>query len=100
MEKRALIAIILSFLVIYIFEAYFLPKPQKQPQKSTTKVSKTEKKVNKEIKAKPFPQKYKSEKVALPKTFSIEKVYTIENQDIKGQLFIPGGGLREFYLKK
>ena len=100
MEKRALIAIILSFLVIYIFEAYFLPKPQKQTQKSTTKVNKTEKKVNKEIKTKPSPQTYQSTKVALSQTPSVEKVFTIENQDIKGQLFIPGAGLREFYLKK
>ncbi len=97
MEKRALLAIVLSFIVLYIFQTYFIPHPKQVPVKTEKKVAKTnvEKKRIistkniKKIKIKSFSEK----------TTAITKTFPFENLDLKGEIFIPGGGIRNLILK-
>ena len=98
MEKRALIAIVLSFLVLYIYEAYFLP-----PSSSKKAAESAKKGINKKKLAVPRKVAKPLEKlgggVPLPVTTEVEKM-PVENNDFKGEIIIPGGGVRNFYLKK
>ncbi len=91
----------MSFIVLYIFQTYFLPKPP-QHQKPGSEVAtqntpkaKNEKEIAVKEKSKinvtPFP---------VAPTVAVSKVYPFENEDIRGEIFVPGGGIRNLILKK
>ena len=112
MEKRALIAIVLSFLVLYVFQTYFLPKPpEENGNPVTTSVNDTDKLTN--VAKKPVKKESYNIKKNLVKivnknsesysdkiTAPVKGEITLENSLFKGNLVTPGGGLREFLLKK
>ncbi len=99
MEKRALLAIILSFIVLYIFQAYFLPPPPpQQNQSKEVKRAEQGEKINRISKI--HAKKAVSEKLSLNISSEVERAVHVENEDVKGEVFSPGGGFRNLYLKK
>jgi len=99
LEKRALLAIILSFIVLYIFQAYFLPPPPpQQNQSKEVKRAEQGEKINRISKI--HAKKAVSEKLSLNISSEVERAVHVENEDVKGEVFSPGGGFRNLYLKK
>jgi YidC/Oxa1 family membrane protein insertase len=96
MEKRAILAIILTFLVILVWgmiqSKYFAPKPTKEIEK----VVPPEKKIDlKEVK--PFPSK---EERTLPKKVLPKKEVSIETQNYWAVITSDEAALKQFKLKK
>lgn len=90
MEKRFLLAFILSFLVLYVWSAIFPPpKPSGKPRISTQ----TTEKIN-------IPEKSaKTIVVEDSPTFS-EKTSYLENSKIRIKFTNRGGGIKEIFLKE
>ncbi|MDY6861963.1 MAG: membrane protein insertase YidC [Thermodesulfobacteriota bacterium] len=95
MEKRALLAIILSFLVLYFYYSFFAPEPEylKEKKQKIIKEAPEKKKEIKSFKASvPFIQKKLSG--------YLDKEIEVENDLYHATFTTRGGGIKYFTLKK
>jgi len=99
MEKRAIIAIILTFLVIFLWgiiqSKFFSPEPHKEGKKE--EIAPPEKKIDLK-EAKPLP--FKEEKPLPKKKVLARKEVSVETQNYWAVFTSDGAGLKHFKLKK
>ncbi|MCX5812972.1 MAG: membrane protein insertase YidC [Proteobacteria bacterium] len=107
MEKRTIIALILTVVILFVFQTYFAPKPQQpveQPQKKEQvkedKKDQTQAKAKEEIQKGEAKQKIKGI-IAKPKTEAKPpKDVLVETPFLKVTLTDFGGGIKNVKLKK
>jgi len=94
MEKRLLLAFILSFAILYVWSALF-----PAPNPTTIKTETTQTIDNKDVGKQPPPVKKVKAEAPPPPSFP-EQFYTLENQTVRVLFTSIGGAIKEIYLKE
>jgi len=107
MEKRTIIALILTVVILFVFQTYFAPKPQQQPQQpqKTEQVKEREKEktqIGPEEKARAGGVKQKQKGVVAKSKIEVKtpKDVLIETPLLKVTLTDFGGGIKNVKLRK
>ena len=101
MELRMLVAIILSFLVFFVYQALFVkkvPVPEKQPEGKTEVVQGQQPPKEKAVRT--LPEKPSVEKAIAPRAERPVRKITVSTGLYEAELTEKGAGFRSFKLKK
>jgi len=102
MDKRAVLAIVLSLIVVFTWQMFFAPKPVKRGEESAQKETTVADKKQTEREAagpETAKQPVKSSTVASPATPTIEKYIPVETPLYSAIFSTRGGALKSFRLK-
>src|SRR5436190_4107093 len=100
MERRVLIAVLLSFLVLYGYQAMFPPPPEPKPAQTTSKAA-TAPKASAPTQSNPTPSVQGAPALAEATTPAVpERELSIDNADVHAVFTTRGAVLKSWQLKK
>jgi len=85
MEKNLILAIVLSVVVLVVYNIFFMPKPPLEESTSTSQVPSQEEKIEEKVEGEPFVARGES--------------ITLENANITLQVNTEGGVIDSWYIK-